>query len=554
MIDELFDKYQDLLNRLNCSNEQIKDWKQILTKMSDFLKSESEKVSAVVIEYAEQIFLSFENILEKEKLKEKKNILINERDNCKDEEKKSEIEKQLSDLEQKFKIIEQQRVELRQKNNIVFNKFNQQINTLSEKDQNAFDKVNQQLGKLITNVNAGIDKPKTPQPEPKVELSAEELQKLLEQQRQENERLKKENQNLKNQLNIMQQSIEELKKQLEDQKKFLEEMKNNTLGTKVKNVGKKAKRKVVQVKKWAKANPKKTVAIIGTVALAGLVGSAVIYGHPLSFAGRVVSALWKPLHNVGLGKPLHNINRFLFGKIRGATFDSGRGLWLLNGTPLNDLGAFETILNNVVGMGAGLAGLSAVGYGAYKVAKKAKNAWLNRAEDGFINKMTNKIKSLRGTLKNKLTNRFKRKKDLIEDYDIMSPVVDATLIDEILPDLETISIEELIYLQKYISEVNIYIYNNHKLPEDINVPLNLGTIEEILKIIDKELQIRFDEYIENMSKEELENLAKELEEKFQNEANNNIDYFDPKYGIKLSVAINKVSAKIQEHIIVTKKI
>ena len=542
MIDELFDKYQDLLNRLNCSNEQIKDWKQILTKMSDFLKSESEKVSAVVIEYAEQIFLSFENILEKEKLKEKKNILINERDNCKDEEKKSEIEKQLSDLEQKFKIIEQQRVELRQKNNIVFNKFNQQINTLSEKDQNVFDKVNQQLGKLIANVNAGIDKPKTPQPEPKVELSAEELQKLLEQQRQENERLKKENQNLKNQLNIMQQSIEELRKQLEDQKKFLEEMKNNTLGTKVKNVGKKAKRKVVQVKKWAKANPKKTVAIIGTVALAGLVGSAVIYGHPLSFAGRVVSALWKPLHNVGLGKPLHNINRFLFGKIRGATFDSGRGLWLLNGTPLNDLGAFETILNNVVGMGAGLAGLSAVGYGAYKIAKKAKNAWLNKAEDGFITKMTNKIKSLRGTLKNKLTNRFKRKKDLIEDYDIMSPVVDATLIDEILPDLETINIEELIYLQKYISEVNIYIYNNHKLPEDI------------LKIIDKELQIRFDEYIENMSKEELENLAKELEEKFQNEANNNIDYFDPKYGIKLSVAINKVSAKIQEHIIVTKKI
>ena len=553
MIDELFDKYQDLLNRLNCSNEQIKDWKQILTKMSDFLKSESEKVSAVVIEYAEQIFLSFENILEKEKLKEKKNILINERDNCKDEEKKSEIEKQLSDLEQKFKIIEQQRVELRQKNNIVFNKFNQQINTLSEKDQNAFDKVNQQLGKLITNVNAGIDKPKTPQPEPKVELSAEELQKLLEQQRQENERLKKENQNLKNQLNIMQQSIEELKKQLEDQKKFLEEMKNNTLGTKVKNVGKKAKRKVVQVKKWAKANPKKTVAIIGTVALAGLVGSAVIYGHPLSFAGRVVSALWKPLHNVGLGKPLHNINRFLFGKIRGATFDSGRGLWLLNGTPLNDLGAFETILNNVVGMGAGLAGGAAIGYGAYKVAKKAKNAWLNRAEDGFINKMTNKIKSLGGNvkafggkIKSKLTNIFKKKKKTKDDFDVMSMEVDQELIEDCLGDIKDATVDDLIYFQNDMISIGSYVQENHALPDDIEYPLTLGTIVEICSLLDDALQKKFDEHIENMSKEELENLAQELEEKFQNEANNNINYFDSKYGIKLSAAINKVSAKMQE--------
>ena len=73
----------------------------------------------------------------------------------------------------------------------------------------------------------------------------------------------------------------------------------------------------------------------------------------------------------------------------------------------------------------------------------------------------------------------------------------------------------------------------------------MGTIVEICSLLDAALQEKFDEYIENMSKEELENLAQELEEKFQNEANNNIDYFDSKYGIKLSAAVNKVSAKMQ---------
>ncbi len=552
MFDELFYKNQDLLNKLNCSNEQIEEWKSYLIQMAGLLKTEAQ-TPPILVEYTEHMFLNFKNILERKELKEKISDLIYERMNCKDEQKKAEIEQQLSDLDQKSKVAEQQKIDIRQKNTLILNKFNQEIATLPKENQVSFEQINQQLGALISNINNGINKTKAPQPEPKTEFSAEELQKLLEEQRKENERLKKENKDLNDQLNVMQQSMEELKNQLEEQRKLLEDMKNNTLGTKVKNVGKKAKRKVVQVKKWAKANPKKTAAIIGTVALAGLVGSAVAYGHPLAFAGRVVSAMWKPLHNVGLGEPLHNINRFLFGKIRGATFDSGRGLWLLNGTPLNDLGAFETILNNVVGMGAGLAGGAAIGYGAYKVAKKAKNAWLNRAEDGFINKMTNKIKSLGGNvkafggkIKSKLTNIFKKKKKTKDDFDVMSMEVDQELIEDCLGDIKDATVDDLIYFQNDMISIGSYVQENHALPDDIEYPLTLGTIVEICSLLDDALQKKFDEHIENMSKEELENLAQELEEKFQNEANNNINYFDSKYGIKLSAAINKVSAKMQE--------
>lgn len=550
MFDELFNKHQDLLNRLNCSDDQIENWKSYLIQMSDLLKTD-EQPSQLLVEYIELVFLKFENELETKELKEKVRDLIYERMNCKDEQKKVEIEKQLRELDSKVKNAEKQKSEI-EKNDLLIDKLNQQVKTLSEKDQMAFSKVCDKLVILLKDVNAGIDKIPALPPEPKTEFSYAELQKLLEEQRQENERLKKENKILNDQLNVMQQSMAELKKQLEEQRKLLEDMKNNTLGTKVKNVGKKAKRKVVQVKKWAKANPKKTAAIIGTVALAGLVGSAVAYGHPLAFAGRVVSAMWKPLHNIGLGDPLHNINRFLFGKIRGATFDRGSGLWLLNGTPLNDLGAFETILNNVVGMGAGLAGGAAIGYGAYKVAKKARNAWLNRAEDGFINKMTNKIKSLGGNvkkfggkIKSKLTNIFKNKKKAKDDFDVMSMEVDQELIEDCLEDIKDATVDDLIYFQKDMMSVGSYVQNNHTLPDDIDYPLTMGTIVEICSLLDAALQEKFDEYIENMSKEELENLAQELEEKFQNEANNNIDYFDSKYGIKLSAAVNKVSAKMQ---------
>lgn len=550
MFDELFNKHQDLLNRLNCSDDQIQNWKSYLIQMSDLLKTD-EQPPQLLVEYIELVFLKFENELEMKELKEKVRDLIYERMNCKDEQKKVEIEKQLRELDSKVKNAEKQKSEI-EKNDLLIDKLNQQVKTLSEKDQMAFSKVCDKLVILLKDVNAGINKIPALQPEPKTEFSYAELQKLLEEQRQENERLKKENKILNDQLNVMQQSMAELKKQLEEQRKLLEDMKNNTLGTKVKNVGKKAKRKVVQVKKWAKANPKKTAAIIGTVALAGLVGSAVAYGHPLAFAGRVVSAMWKPLHNIGLGDPLHNINRFLFGKMRGATFDGGSGLWLLNGTPLNDLGAFETILNNVVGMGAGLAGGAAIGYGAYKVAKKARNAWLNRAEDGFINKMTNKIKSLGGNvkkfggkIKSKLTNIFKNKKKAKDDFDVMSMEVDQELIEDCLEDIKDATVDDLIYFQKDMMSVGSYVQNNHTLPDDIDYPLTMGTIVEICSLLDAALQEKFDEYIENMSKEELENLAQELEEKFQNEANNNIDYFDSKYGIKLSVAVNKVNAKMQ---------
>ena len=155
------------------------------------------------------------------------------------------------------------------------------------------------------------------------------------------------------------------------------------------------------------------------------------------------------------------------------------------------------------------------------------------------------VKKFGGKIKTKLTNIFKNKKKAKDDFDVMSMEVDQELIEDCLEDIKDATVDDLIYFQKDMMSVGSYVQNNNTLPDDIDYPLTMGTIVEICSLLDAALQEKFDEYIENMSKEELENLAQELEEKFQNEANNNIDYFDSKYGIKLSAAVNKVSAKMQ---------
>ena len=146
-------------------------------------------------------------------------------------------------------------------------------------------------------------------------------------------------------LKLQNDSINERLEALEAKQKNIDEKKNQSILNKLKNGFKKVKKKVIAVKDFTvefvkdKAVPfikdHKKAAIIAAVALAGIVGSCVVYGTPLAIPARIVSAMWRPLHNIGLGGALHSINDFLIGKLGAGNFDLASGLWTIGSKAVN---------------------------------------------------------------------------------------------------------------------------------------------------------------------------------------------------------------------------
>lgn len=144
---------------------------------------------------------------------------------------------------------------------------------------------------------------------------------------------------------------------------------------KLKSGYQKARKGVVYVKDFACKHKK---AILITLAVAGtamMIGSNLALGTPLAIPARIVSALWHPLHHIGLGGPLHSINEFLVGKLAHGSFDVASGLWTIGDKAINNM----SIFNRIGSWGVSLELLGMAGYGVYKLGKhiynkhKAKN-------------------------------------------------------------------------------------------------------------------------------------------------------------------------------------
>lgn len=179
-------------------------------------------------------------------------------------------------------------------------------------------------------------------------------------------------------LKLQNDSINARLEALEAKQKAGDEKKNQSILSKLKNGFKKVKKKVVAAKDFVvgfvkdkavpfiKNHKKATIAILTTIALAGIVGSCVVYGTPLAIPARIVSAMWRPLHNIGLGGALHSINDFLIGKLGAGNFNLASGLWTIGSKAVNNMNMLEVVLGNM----AGTAVLAGAGYGLFKGGKR----------------------------------------------------------------------------------------------------------------------------------------------------------------------------------------
>lgn len=395
------------------------------------------------------------------------------------------------------------------------------------------------------------------------------------------EQLTQENQNLKDKLKTAEERIKELEDrdikrenkmqemldQLNKMKESLEEMKQKTLGARLKKDGKAIKRKVVKVQDWFKEKGMNlldwyknhkvlgTVGILAIISLGGLIGSTIAYGYPLAFAGRVVSALWQPLHKIGLGEGLHNINKFLFGKLGAATFSEIEGTWInAAGKALNDLGTFEMICNNVIGFIPVVAAASGAAYGIYRGVKKARSAWLNRAENGFVNRLTNKVKELGGNIKEKATqikdningkfkNIFKKHKENKNQNnslrELNSDFIDMDVVDDYLHEIEQLSDEDYQEVMEILEKCRQTIENGDldKFSEDYDQNLNLGTLNQIIKMatFKRNNSSKNETIIQNLddlNEEELDDILEDLLIKLGNDGiGQKINWEETKYGV-----------------------
>lgn len=179
-------------------------------------------------------------------------------------------------------------------------------------------------------------------------------------------------------LKLQNDSINARLEALEAKQKVIDEKKNQSILSKLKNGFKKVKKKVVAAKDFVvgfvkdkavpfiKNHKKATIAILATIALAGVVGSCVVYGTPLAIPARIISAMWHPFKLVGLEGPLHSINEFLIGKLGNGTFDLIKGTWTIGSKTVNNMNIFEMVLGNL----PAAAILAGTGYGLFKGGKR----------------------------------------------------------------------------------------------------------------------------------------------------------------------------------------
>lgn len=308
---------------------------------------------------------------------------------------------------------------------------------------------------------------------------------------------------LLNKFNILQkeyksksQDYDSLKSELENLKKQINQMKDkNDIKEKIQNNTKKVKRKVIAVKDcfvdFAKEHKIATTVII--LALAGLVGSTIAFGTPLAGVGRICSGLYRVFYKLGFNGPLkslHSINKLIFGRFKGATFNELSGVWSVGGKALNNLSAFETILRS-------MEGVALAAGAAYGVAKVSKKAWLAISKTKFKTKLKDKILKLKEATIDKISPKFKKlfnKKDdsynnreekiynialdmPLEDLQECIKIMEETLATNDIPEnLQGLSLEEI----KMILELSKKAYEEKSKKANNNV----SGLESLIKSLD----------------------------------------------------------------------
>ncbi len=271
----------------------------------------------------------------------------------------------------------------------------------------------------------------------------------------------------------------ELEQRLEQLEQFKEEQakkKDKSILSKLKNGFKTIKKKVVKAKNFvvnaAKNHKVATVAILTAVAAAGIIGSCVVYNTPLAIPARIVSALWQPLHHIGLGAPLHSINNFLVGVLGNGSFNNVSGVWTIGSKVVNNMNMAEVILGNMAGAGI----LYAAGRGIFKGVKKG-------------------VKWIKGKRKKE-----KEQEDNENEYADEEEFL-RTLSDEKLAEFIK-TLEEILSAGKVPEE-----YNQYSI-EELNDIYNIALAEQGARGI-------VDGVLNNMTEEECEQILKYLKDKIE---------------------------------------
>ena len=149
-----------------------------------------------------------------------------------------------------------------------------------------------------------------------------------------------------------------------------------------------AKSKVQKVYNFSKKHYK---GILLAVALGGMLISIPIYGTPLAVPARILSALWHPLHHLGMGNMLHGFSKALIGTksilnpVVG-TYNRVTGSWMLGDKLFNTYGVVDWLINAA---GAGL-----LAKGAYGLYKKIKNRFKKKDYTEFLKEYREKVHNM----------------------------------------------------------------------------------------------------------------------------------------------------------------
>lgn len=376
--------------------------------------------------------------------------------------------------------------------------------------------------------------------------------------------LKEENTSLKEMIEKQKQTIKELESQnikrdqkmqtvldqLDEINGLLNEMKERTASARFKKAKKATKRKVVKVQDWFKEKKLDLSAwhkdhkllgrtgLLASISLAGLAGAAMAFEYSIDWVGRVVKAMYSPLQKIGLDKGLKNIKNFFGNKI--------------NDLKNIDLKAYQSIFNNFVKSIPVVAAISGAKHGRYRGAKKSRSPWLNKAENSFINRMTNKIKNLGGNVKDKtieikdnVVNSYNEHKDKKEQKklakELNTEYIDMEVVDTYLNEFENLPEDKFYEWVSNLKEYRTMLEKGERIPEGYDRELNIGTLDQIIKTVTFRRDVplsekeQFINTLDNCDADQLDSILTDLLDKLgRSEMGTVIDWRASGYGVNSS--------------------
>lgn len=366
------------------------------------------------------------------------------------------------------------------------------------------------------------------------------LSEIVEKQKQTIKEL--ENQNIKRD-----QKMQAVLDQLDEINVLLNEMKERTASARFKKAKKATKRKVVKVQDWFKEKKMDLSAwhrehkllgrtgLLASISLAGLAGATMAFKYSIDWVGRVVKAMYSPLQKIGLDKGLKNIKNFFGDKI--------------NDLKNTDLKAYQSIFNNFVKSIPVVAAISGAKHGKYRGTKKTRSPWLNKAENSFINRMTNKIKNLGGNVKDKtmeikdnVVNSYNERKDEKEQKklakELNTQYIDMEVVDTYLKEFENLPEDKFYELVSNLKEFRTMLENGERIPEGYDKDLNIGTLDQIIKTITFRRDVplskkeQFINTLDNCDTDQLDSILTDLLDKLgRSEMGAVIDWQASGYGV-----------------------